>query len=244
MAALVVNALLFRGRWKKAFHLDLTRDLTFYASHSTRFPHPMMAASDDYLHFQEKDLEGIALPYGDGRWRMLIFLPSREVPLQDVVSRIRHDQWSRWIRHLRRDRGTIILPRFQLGSSLDLTSVLADLGLSIAQDADRGSGGAPDTLAIGSLLQRTRIEVDEQGTRAAAATLMVQVVAWPPPRWQPFHMQVDRPFLFAIEDTATSSLLFLGAVYDPRPDAASRPPGGSFALPPGTPPEIARLSSM
>jgi len=232
---LLISALHVRGRWKQAFHPDLTRDLTFYASGDTRFPHPMMAASGDYLRFQDGGVEGIALPYGEGRWRMLIVLPSRESSLQDLAPLLGQDRWSRWLRRLRKDRGTIILPRFQMGSSTDLTSVLRELGLSIALDPDG---------AAGSLLQRTRVEVDEQGTRAAAATLMVQVVAWPPPKWQPFHMQVDRPFLFAIEDTYSGDMLFLGAVYDPRGVGGIRESIQGFVPPPGTPPDIARLSSL
>jgi len=73
--------------------------------------------------------------------------------------------------------------------------------------------------------------------------LMIQVVAWPPPRRQPFEMRIDRPFVFAIEDEPSGTLLFLGAVRDPRPPDRRTPAGPTtFEVPPGTPPEITRLT--
>jgi serpin B len=245
---LLIGALHFRGRWTRAFNRESTKDEIFHLPGGQEFPQPMMKASDEFQHFKTDEMEGLALPYGGGRWRMLVFLPSGEAPWTEVMAGLNVDAWDRWSRRLRKDQGTIVLPRFRLESSLTLARVLNDLGLPMAVDvqlADFG-GATIDTapLTVGALLQRVFVEVDEEGTEAAAATLMVQVVAWPPPSWQPFQMQVDRPFLFGIEDTYSDSLLFLGAVNDPRPAAGSQPAGASFVPPPGTPPEIARLSSF
>ena len=244
---ILVGALHFRGRWTRAFNREWTRDETFHLPDRGEFPEPMMMASDEFHHFHTEEMEGVALPYGGGRWRMLVFLPSRESSWTEVVAGLNFDTWDGWSRRLRKDQGTILLPRFRLESSLTLAGVLKDLGLPMALDVELADfGGATintTPLTVGALLQRVFVDVDEVGTEAAAATLMVQVVAWPPPKWQPFHMQVDRPFLFGIEDTYSDSLLFLGAVYDPRPGSGSRPAGASFVPPPGTPPEIARLSS-
>ena len=244
---ILVGALHFRGRWTRAFQREWTRDETFHLPDGGEFPQPMMRASDEFRHFKTAEMEGLALTYGGGRWRMLVFLPAKEASWADVVAGLDVDAWDRWSRRLRKDQGTIVLPRFRLESSLTLAGVLHDLGLPMAVDvqmADFG-GATADTapLTVGALLQRVFVEVDEVGTEAAAATLMVQVVAWPPPKRQPFHMQVDRPFLFGIEDTRFNSLLFLGSVFDPSPGSGSRPAGASFVPPPGTPPEIARLSS-
>ena len=229
---ILVGALHFRGRWTRAFQREWTRDETFHLPDGGEFPLPMMKASDEFQHFKTDEMEGLALPYGGGRWRMLVFLPAKEASWSEVVAGLNVDAWERWSRRLRKDQGTIVLPRFRLESSLTLAGVLNDLGLPMAVDvqlADFG-GATIDTapLTVGALLQRIFVEVDEVGTEAAAATLMVQVVAWPPPSWQPFHMQVDRPFLFGIEDTYSDSMLFVGAVYDPRPGAGSRPAGASF----------------
>jgi serpin B len=236
---ILVGALHFRGRWRRAFQREWTRDETFHLPDGGEFPLPMMKASDEFQHFKTDEVEGLALPYGGGRWRMLVFLPAKESSWTEIVTGLKLDAWERWSRRLRKDQGTIALPRFRLESSLTLAGVLNDLGLPMAVEVQLADFGGATTnsepLTVGALLQRVFVEVDEAGTEAAAATLMVQVVAWPPPRWQPFHMQVDRPFLFGIEDTHSNSLLFLGAVIDPRLGSGSRHAGASFVPPPGRP---------
>lgn len=134
-------------------------------------------------------------------------------------------------------------------SLVALARSLADLGLSRMFDPERADFrnlGVPEgTSAMSQLSQTVRLAVDEEGTEASAVTVMVQVVAWPPPRRTAFEMRVDRPFLFAIEDQPSGTLIFLGAVGDPRAsERRSSTLRSSFQVPPGTPPEIGRPTSQ
>ena len=240
---LLLNVLHFQGKWSRAFNPEWTQDRPFQLVDGRRMSHPLMMASGEFPHFRTDEVEGIALPYGEGKWRMVVLLPGHGASLQALLTGLRPRIWKAWMRRLRADKGTILLPRFHLEATTDLGGPLADLGLAPAfnpAQADFGGVSVSATdLAIGQLVQHAFVDVDEQGTEAAAATLMVQAVAWPPPRWQPFHMQVDRPFFFAIEDVQTATLLFLGAVFDPAtPDRELVPRRRGFMPPPGTPPEV------
>lgn len=239
---LLLNVLHFRGKWSEAFNPKWTQDRTFHLDDGRHVPHPLMMASGEFPYFRTEELEGIALPYGNETWRMIVLLPARGASLQSLLAGLSLRTWKSWLRRLRTDKGTILLPRFHLEATLDLGEPLVDLGLAPMFNPTEADfhGVAVDAtdLAIANLLQNTFVDVDEQGTEAAAVTLLVQAVAWPPPRWQPFYMQVDRPFLFAIQDTFSASLLFLGAVYDPRAKGGIQPEGTSFVPPPGVPPRI------
>lgn len=246
---LLLNVLHFRGKWSRAFNPEWTKGMPFQLDDGAYVSHPMMMASGEFPYFRTEEVEGIALSYGKGKWRMVILLPARGASLQSLLAGLSRRTWSSWWRRLRSDKGTVLLPHFHLEATLDLGGPLADLGLAAAfhpAQADfQGVALEATNLAIGQLLQHAWVHVDEQGTEAAAATLMVQVVAWPPPRWQPFHMQVDRPFLFAIEDVRTATLLFIGAVFDPAsPDRESVPRRQGFIPPPGTPPEVWSKSTL
>jgi serpin B len=206
----------------------------------------MMMRSAEFPHFRTGEVEGIALPYSGGRRRLIVLLPSGDGALVEVLAGLNAAAWSSLVGRLHKEPGTIALPRIVLQEMTDLVGPLADLGLTRMFDPDladfRNLGSSRDRSAIGHISQVVRLEVDEQGTEASAVTLMVPVVAWPPPRRQPFEMRIDRPFVFAIEDEPSSTLLFLGVVRDPRPPDRRMPAGpATFEVPPGTPPEITHL---
>lgn len=152
----------------------------------------------------------IRLPYGDGDLRFVAMLDPRAAPggLRDF----RAIEWSR-------GRGTVVLPAFGAESRHDLAAALIELGLAPAfepgldlEDLFRGEGEK----ALGRILQRARVDVDDEGTRAAAVTVVtaraVSAVVGPPP----FHLIFDRPFTWAIEHAPSGTLLFVGRVRHPR----------------------------
>jgi serine protease inhibitor len=120
-----------------------------------------------------------------------------------------------------RRRGTIALPRFTAVSSLDLSAALTDLGLGPAFTEGRDFDGllsGDDPKALGRVLQSARVDVDERGTRAAAVTTVTVIATAFRPE-TPFELRLDRPFLWAIEDRRTGTILFLGIVTDPREES-------------------------
>ena len=244
---LLLTVVDLHAKWQVAFDPQATREAPFRLEPGRLISHPLMMRSGEFPHFRTGEVEGIALPYSGGRRRLIVLLPSGDGALEEVLAGLNAATWRSLVGRLHREPGTIALPRFVLEEMTDLVGPLADLGLTRLFDpglADfRNLGSSRGTSAIGHISQVVRLEVDEQGTEASAVTLMVQVVAWPPPRRQPFEMRIDRPFVFAIEDEPSGTLLFLGAVRDPRPPDRRTPAGPTtFEVPPGTPPEITRLT--
>jgi serpin B len=114
-------------------------------------------------------------------------------------------------------QGTVELPRFKLENEYDLKNVLGSLGMRAAftKEADL-SGISDEALCIDWVKQKTYLEVNEQGTVAAAVTgVGVRAMAMRAPE-APFEMVVDRPFLLAIREKQTGLILFVGAIFDPR----------------------------
>lgn len=245
---LLVTAVDMHAKWQVAFDPEATHEEPFHLEGGRPVNHPLMAQSGEFPHFRAADVEGAALPYGAGRWRMIVLLPAAGRSLDEWPGRLDAKSWREIQRRFRREQGTVSLPRFQMYEMVERAGPLAEIGLARAFDpaeADfRNLASAEGPSALAQLSQTARIDVDEEGTQASAVTLMVQVVAWPPPRHQPFAMRVDRPFFFAIEDQASRTLLLLGAVRDPRPPSrrpASDPP--PFQPAPGIPPGSRRLTS-
>jgi serpin B len=244
---LLLTVVDLHAKWQVAFDPHATREAPFRLKPGRLISHPLMMRSSEFPHFRTAEVEGIALPYSGGRRRLIVLLPSGDGEVEDVLAGLNAATWRSLVGRLHKEPGTIALPRFVLEEMTDLVGPLANLGLTRLFDPDladfRNLGSSLGTSAIGHISQVVRLEVDEQGTEASAVTLMVQVVAWPPPRWQPFEMRIDRPFVFAIEDEPSGTLLFLGAVRDPRPPDRRTPAGPTtFEVPPGTPPEITHLT--
>jgi serpin B len=112
----------------------------------------------------------------------------------------------------------LTLPRFKVETKSDLSPALAGMGMPLAFDASRADFSGITTqeqLYIESVVHQANIAVDEKGTEATAATAVVMAVASAPAPIQPVTLHVDRPFLFAVRDTRTGAILFLGRVVDP-----------------------------
>ena len=114
-------------------------------------------------------------------------------------------------------KGALELPRFKLENEYNLKAVLSAMGMPLAFTARADfSGISQESLQISWVKQKTYVEVNEQGTEAAAVTGIgmraLAVRAQPPP----FRMVVDRPFFVAIRERETGLILFLGAIFDPR----------------------------
>jgi serpin B len=212
----LADAAYMAGTWTEPFDPELTEARPFTRPDGSAVDVPSMSATGRFEYAEEDGIQAIRLPYGNSR--ELAFIAVLGGP---------PDDW-RGLREAMSQRdGRVELPRLHAESQLELTDVLIDLGLGPAFEPGgdweglfRGEGRK----ALSRVLQRARVEVDEEGTRAAAVTVVtaraVSAVLDPPP---PFELKLDRPFLWAIEDAASGTLLFLGIVRDPSRDQERRP---------------------
>jgi serine protease inhibitor len=213
----VVNALYFRGKWTDAFDPSQTKDEPFTLLDGGRKTVPMMSQEGEYLYLEERACQAISLPYGSGRLSLHVVLPARGTELTDFCGSVTAERWDKWMSGLSKHVGSIQLPRFRAECGEKLRGVLTALGMGIAFDRKRADFSvlSASPLWIDQVIHKAVVEVDEQGTKAAAATVALGPTMGPPPQG-PFTMVVDRPFLCAIRDNGTGAIIFLGVVVDPE----------------------------
>ena len=207
----LINAIYFKGSWQKEFDKSATRDGIFHLSDGGQKRVKMMYRKGAYPHFRGENFEAARLPYGEGRVSMYVFLPNRDSNLNDVITHLNAENWSNWLSQFQEttDDSEMILPRFKLEYEARLNDTLTALGMGIAFGTGADFSGMGTQLFISEVRHKTIIEVNEEGTEAAAVTAVVGVKSLPP------AFRVDRPFFFAIHDDTTQTILFMGIVMEP-----------------------------
>ena len=215
----LINAIYFKGTWQTEFDPSRTRDGTFYLATGDEKQIPMMTRTGDYPYLEnyEAKFQAISLPYGDGRMSMYIFLPYRESDINTFLEGLNTENWERWVSQFREQEVFLSMPKFKLEYEKTLNNPLQSLGMGIAfapgaadfsRMADLEALGK--NLYIGEVLHKAVVEVNEEGTEAAAVTSVgIRATSAPP------AFMANRPFFFAIRDNETKTVLFMGTVVDP-----------------------------
>ena len=214
----LINAVYFKGLWTSRFDRSRTQDASFTREDGSRQAVKMMHRSGPSVaHYSARDLEAVDLPYGRGAFSMTIVLPAPGTRLDALVSTLDAARWKQITDGFADRRLDVHLPRFRLAYEKALNDPLKALGMR----QPFVPGGADFTamsplgrdLYISNVKQKTYVDVDEDGTEAAAATSVeVGIVSLPP------SFRVDRPFLVAIRERFSGSILFLGAIGAPTPN--------------------------
>lgn len=207
----LTNAIYFKGNWQAQFDPDETTDRPFYRDDGSQVNVPTMNQMGDFPFVILDDAVMLELPF-EGKDLSMIFISphsaDRLAPLEDELTAELLDQW---IGRLVTGTINIYLPRFKMESSFSLSDAMIALGMELAftEGADfSGITGAPD-LFISALIHKGFVEVNEEGSKAAAATAVVMTDSIGP------SFNGNHPFLFLIRDNLTGSVLFLGRVSDP-----------------------------
>ena len=219
MVLFLINAIYFKGSWQTKFDSENTRDAAFHLESGSTKQVPMMNRTDEYMHYVnlEDNFQAISLPYGDGQMSMYIFLPSRESNLTTFLDSLNAENWENWISQFQERKIWVQIPKFSLEYETSLIDALTSLGMSVAFDERQADFSRMASLEdiIGNLYiakvkHKTFIEVNEEGSEAAAVTgIGIAVTSLPP------QFIADRPFFFAIRDNKTKTVLFMGTVVDP-----------------------------
>lgn len=208
----LVNAIYFKGEWQAKFDKNDTTEGKFHLVGGAAKTLPMMRQTGQFTYHETPDFQVISLPFGHGRFRMVVLLPAPHLPLASLVRDLTPETWGRTVGPLRysKSTGTIILPRFKAAYQRSLLPDLVKLGFSSNCFPNMSATG--ELFLISKVIHKAVLEVNEEGAEAAAATAVVMSRSMPAP---PFHMMVDRPFFCAIEDSQTGIILFTGAIYEP-----------------------------
>jgi serine protease inhibitor len=217
MVMYLINAVYFDGQWTHPFLSADTRQQTFTAAGAHAITVPMMSETTDLPYYKGPDFQSVGMPYGQGRFSMIVVLPNRGTPLSTFESRFTPASFKSWTAQMRPGHGSIALPRFQIANTFDLANTLKGLGMARAFSttaADFSRLCAKQRCFISQVRHKTFLKVYEKGTIASAVTSVgVGTTAVPTLR---FQIMVDHPFYVAIRDSATGSLLFLGAINNPQ----------------------------
>jgi serpin B len=214
----LINAIYFKGNWAEQFDENLTTEQPFYLPDGSEKQHPLMSQSGRYLYLENDDFQGISLPYGDGRLSLYVFLPREASSLAEFQKQLTFENWQQWTGQFQRREGLIKLPRFKFEYEIQLNEALKALGMETAFDTDKANfSNMTDTPAkIDEVKHKTFVEVNEEGTEAAAATSVGVVATSATMPETPFQMIVNRPFWCAIRDNQTGTVLFMGSIVNPQ----------------------------
>jgi serine protease inhibitor len=213
------NAVYFKGGWLNRFQAKETKERAFHLRGGQEKHLPMMAGTADFPYRRGTDYQAVRLPYKDSALGMYIFLPDPDSSPEKLLAIMDGGNWERFTLPGSSYRyGTLVLPRFKLEYSIDLNNSLRALGLKHAFENADFSAMSEGPLWISEARQRTFVEVNEEGTEAAAVIFgaLKNGIDLNPPK--PFEMIVDRPFVFVIhysDPDGSGSILFMGVVFDP-----------------------------
>ena len=215
----LINAIYFKGTWTCEFDEEDTREDWFTLPDSSQIRCQMMRQENEFSYFENDLFQAIDLPYGNEKFSMTIFLPKPEVDIDSLISQFNQENWGNWLGSFASDSGKLYFPKFTLEYKIELNDVLTALGMGIAFNPARAdfSGIAEvnplANLFISKVLHKTYIKVDEEGTEAAAVTSVeIGLTSLPPAG---FVMRVDRPFVFAIRESHSQTILFMGKIVVP-----------------------------
>ena len=223
----LTNAVYFKGLWAVPFNKKNTREEPFFLSASHTKPAQMMHMTDRFGYFDAGSFQILDMPYKGERLSMTILLPKEVEGLAELEDRISVERLREWFANLSKQKVIVTVPRFTITWEARLDKDLAEMGMPLPfTDAADFSGmtGRRD-LFLSAVVHKAFVDVNEEGTEAAAATA-VGMALTAAPLAPPPEFRADRPFLFMIRDKRTDSLLFMGRLAEP----ASANPSGKGIL--------------
>jgi serpin B len=212
----LINAIYFKGLWTYQFDPRQTQDDRFTLTDGSSKPCKMMNLTADLPYLSNAQFQAVDLPYGDADFSMTIFLPNATTALDAFIAGITQENWNVWVKSFSRRSGNLSLPKFTLEYELTLNEVLKALGMGVAfspDEADFTKMRRIRDLYISKVKHKTFVDVNEEGTEAAAVTSVEIGVT---SIGGGFSMRVDRPFIFVIRENRSQTILFMGKIVEPN----------------------------
>ena len=211
----LINAVYFKGTWKYQFDASKTKDDFFTTESGKKVSVKMMEQETEISTFSNDLFTAVDLPYGSSAFSMALFLPNTGKKLQEVVSYLTRENFDSVINHLSSSKKNLFLPRFKLEYKIKLNDILKALGMEEAFDPSKANfkklyAGAGNAY-ISDVDHKTYVDVNEEGTEAAAVTSVVIGVT----AILNNNIKFDKPFLFLIREKNSGAIIFVGTLTDP-----------------------------
>lgn len=213
----LTNAIYFKGKWANQFQKENTADELFYLESGKQITVAMMRQTERINYMQAEGFKAIELPYLDNELSMVIFLPDKKSNVRQFEQRLNEESFSEWLNLMSKRKVQVYLPRFTMTWQNELVPVLKLMGMEepFSGNADfSGMSGTKDFF-ISNVVHKAFVEVNEEGTEAAAATGVVMTRTSIDIE-SPVVFRADRPFVFVIKDNFSGSVLFMGRVAEPK----------------------------
>ncbi|HVN48141.1 MAG TPA: serpin family protein [Bacteroidota bacterium] len=211
----LIDAIYFKGTWTYQFNAANTKNASFTCSNGTVVTCNMMSQESKFAYYADSALQAIDLPYGNGSFSMTILLPTINTDIDQFAASLTQSQWNSIVNSMDSTTVDLYLPKFKLEYQKELNNELMAMGMGIAFGihADFSRISADGGLAVSNVLHQTFVEVNEEGTEAAAVTVIgikyTAVLEMP-------AMNMNHSFIFAIRDHHTGTILFIGKVVNPN----------------------------
>jgi serpin B len=216
-ALYLLNALFFKGAWATPFDRELTKEVPFHNQDGATPNVPMMdyGLVANLIYSKEESFELTELPYGNGAFSMVFLLPQEGVSPASVIDNLSAPVWESCLSKSYLSRVKIRLPRFKVAYERALKDDLMALGMeSMFNEHADFSLVSQIPLVVSSVLQKTTLEVNEEGAEASAATV-IQMITTSDGGFSVDPVQtikIDRPFIYLIKENSTGSIFFAGVI--------------------------------
>lgn len=215
----LTNAIYFKGDWQTQFDKAQTRDEDFHLSAVQNAKTSMMHREGEFNYFDGGTFQILEIPYKSGGLSMIVLLPKDVGGMFALEQSLITPNIKQWLGQLRQVPKVILtMPRFKMTQQFELQDTLGSMGMTLAFDAHADFSGMTGNrdLFISAVIHKAYIDVDEEGTEAAAATAVVMrsmMARMQQP--EPPVFRADHPFIFMIRDNRSGGILFMGRVADP-----------------------------
>jgi len=213
----LVNAIYFNAKWKYQFDPEDTYQGDFHLGDGATHQASFMKLEGALNFTANEDFTAVELPYGDSTFSMVVLLPSNDLTIDELVGKMDIVTWESWFEFSSPLNIQIVLPKFTYDFKDLLNEPLIELGLGVAfgGGADFSNITPGASLYISRVIHQTFIDVQEEGTEAAAATI---VELRETSANIPMQFIANKPFLYVIKENSTSAILFMGKVGRPQYD--------------------------
>ncbi|MFX1564121.1 MAG: serpin family protein [Promethearchaeota archaeon] len=215
----LTNAIYFKGNWQFQFKEADTRTEQFNLATGNEVMVPMMHQTRRFGFMEKSDFQALELPYAGDDLSIIILLPKEEQELTELENSLTIENLAKWFVDIHEQDVEVFMPRFKMSAQFNLKNVLREMGMLDAfssKDANFSRMTGSLDLQISGVIHKAYVDVNEEGTEAAAATAVVMV---PKGMARPVPIPVfraDRPFLFFIRNIKTNCILFIGRVMNPK----------------------------
>jgi len=213
----LTNAIYFKGRWESQFNKDRTKENPFWLSVDKSVEVPMMTQKRQFRYMESDSLQILELPYVGDDLAMIVLLPRKVDGLSQLEADLSAENLNIWIGHLKKREISVFLPKFKMTSQFRLSETLASMGMPDAFGGNADFSGIDGTkdLFISAVIHKAFVDVNEEGTEAAAATAVV-ISLTSAPSTPPPTFRADHPFVFLIRDNHSGNILFVGRIVNPN----------------------------